>query len=362
MPQTLTASPIYDIHKTYLENADQGPFFSGHLPQRQWKPESEWIDFLGYKIASPVGVPAGPLLNSKWTTLAARLGFDVVTYKTIRSYEHPSHPLPNVLFVDTGGAIAEDRIGAAATPLGRPLGPSDELAITNSFGNPSRKPEYLEMDIHLAAHALEKGQVLIVSVFGTGDSLSEAARGFIKAASLAKSSGAHVIEANFSCPNVSSGGALYADPEASYQIAKEIAEAIKPTPLIVKMGVFKDQAELEAVLLSLAKAGVRAVCGINTIPMNVVDAKGNPALGEDRLQSGICGDPIRPMALSFIKHANAIIDNHGLELELLGCGGITKPKHFDQFLEAGAGAALSATGMMWDPYLASRWHTKERQA
>ncbi len=217
------------------------------------------------------------------------------------------------------------------------------------------------MDIHLAAHALEKGQVLIVSVFGSGDSFEEMSRGFINAALLAKNSGAHLIEANFSCPNVSSGGALYSDPEASYSLAKKIADTIKPTPLIVKMGIFKNPAKLEPVLLSLAKAGVRSVCGINTIPMKVIDQKGGAALGENRLQSGICGDPIRPLALSFIQQCRTIIDNHKLDLEIMGCGGMTQENHFDQFLNAGAKAALTATGMMWDPYLAYRWHLQGRE-
>ncbi len=111
------ALPIYDIQKTYLENAESGPFFTDSIPDRVWKPESEWIDFLGFQVASPIGVPAGPLLNSKWTTLAARLGFDIVIYKTIRECECPSHPLPNVMFVDTGGSITQERIGDYRSPL-----------------------------------------------------------------------------------------------------------------------------------------------------------------------------------------------------------------------------------------------------
>jgi hypothetical protein len=51
-------------------------------------------------VASPLGVPAGPLLTSKWTDLAARLGFDVVTYKTIRSSEFAGHPVPNVVYLE----------------------------------------------------------------------------------------------------------------------------------------------------------------------------------------------------------------------------------------------------------------------
>ena len=81
--------PIYDIRKTYLENADHGPFFNGPIPQRVLPPKEKWIDFLGFPVVSPIGVPAGPLLTSNWIALAGKLGFDIPTYKTIRSKDHP---------------------------------------------------------------------------------------------------------------------------------------------------------------------------------------------------------------------------------------------------------------------------------
>ena len=91
--------PIYDIFKTYLENANHGPFFSGEIPK--FEKVAKPVDFLGFKLNSPLGVPAGPLLNSKWIALAARLGFDLPTYKTIRSFSHLGHPLPNIVFVES---------------------------------------------------------------------------------------------------------------------------------------------------------------------------------------------------------------------------------------------------------------------
>ena len=37
-----------------------------------------------------------------------------------------------------------------------------------------------------------------------------------------------------------------------------------------------------------------------------------------------------------------------------------KPEHFALFLDAGADIVQSATGMMWDPYLAMRHHEEEK--
>lgn len=334
--------PIYDIEKDYKENLESGPVFDRSLPQRVWPDEKDWIDFLGIRVASPLGVPAGPLLNSQWTTLAAELGFDIVTYKTIRSHAYLGHPLPNVI------PVVEREKGVVQKSE------SHTLSITNSFGMPSMSPEYLQTDIAKAKAALKKGQLLIVSVVGSSDDMVE---DFVRTALIAKVAGAEVIEANFSCPNVSSKeGCLYTDPENAFKVASAIVKAIHPLPLIIKVGKYPSQELLQKVLLALTRAGVRAICGLNSISMRVVDDQGAPILGKGREFSGICGDMIRPSAIEFVNDASRIITKEKLGLELIGCGGITHSSHFDAFLQAGAKIATTATGMMWDPYLATNWH------
>jgi len=346
---------VYDVEKTYLENLQSGPFFSGYVPARDCPKQSEWKEFLGHPIISPIGIPAGPLLNAKWIAFAAKLGFDVLTYKTIRSYSHPSHPLPNVVFVETDGELTSERKGKAVKKRNAPPSAFSDLAITNSFGNPSRSPAYLQEDIEQAREVLNEGQVLIVSVFGTGSGEKPLIDDFVRTALLAKEGGAQIIEANFSCPNLGTDKNLFEQADLSEKIASAIAKAISPTPLIIKIGIPKNPEELPTIVQGLAKAGVHAIAGINTIPMKVVDEKGNPALGKERVTSGICGSPIRSAALGFVQSVRAIIQKEKLDLQLLGCGGITEAEHFNQFLND-ADIAMSATGMMWDPYLAMRWH------
>ncbi len=349
--------PIYDILKTYAENASSGPFFSGMIPERTFPPEDQWIDFLGYKIASPIGIPAGPLLTSNWIKLAGALGFDVVTYKTIRSEEYPAHILPNMIFVDTEGMLSEKNPKKTALRITRPKSDIEDLAVTNSFGMPSKSPSFLMQDIPRANASLRKGQVMIVSVVGTPRPNENFLDDFVKAARLAKEAGAKIIEANFSCPNVAKKeGCLYMSPEVVSEIGSAIVKAIHPIPLIIKMGVFSSYEQMRDVMIAAAKSGIRSVCGINTISMAVVDAEGHPALGPDRLTAGICGGPIRKAALSFIQQAKEINDQEKLDLTIMGVGGITVPEHFDLFLEMGADVAMTATGMMWDPYLALRYH------
>lgn len=360
VPQWWPDNPaIYDKDRPYKENFEEGPFFEGEYIERKIKPESEWIDFLGKKIASPVGVPAGPLLNAKWTTMAARLGFDVVTYKTIRSKEHIGHPSPNVIFVDTEGPLTGDRMGETLRIADTDPSSMAELGITNSFGMPSPNNNYLIEDIPRAKESLTDGQVLIVSVVGTPREGEDFIQDFVKTAKFAHQAGAEIIEANFSCPNVVSGeGNICLSPDSVYEIASQIVNAIGDTPLIIKVGYYTDTELMKKVFVAAARAGVRAICGINTIGMHVVDDKGKPALGENRLKSGICGEPIQEAAIDFVKKAIDINHTEKLDLEIIGVGGITLPEHFDRFIHEGAKVAMTATGMMWDPYLALRYHNR----
>jgi dihydroorotate dehydrogenase (NAD+) catalytic subunit len=349
--------PLYDIHKTYLENAIEGPFFEGQPFKREFPDKEKWIDFLGHRVASPIGVPAGPLLTAAWIELAGKLGFDIPVYKTIRSTEYPSHPLPNMVFVDTRGMIPVGAHPPQATQVLAPSSNLEELAVTNSFGMPSRSPEFLLEDIAKANASLQEGQVMVVSVVGSVRNDRSFIDDFVQVATLAKNAGAHIIEANFSCPNVGKNeGCLYMSPTTVFEIGSALVKAIAPLPLIIKVGTFATEAQMREVFLAAAKAGVRAISGINTVSMAVVNAMGQPALGESRPTSGICGGPIREVGLRFVETASKINKQEQLGLTLIGVGGITLPEHFDQFLGAGAHIAMSATGMMWDPYLAARYH------
>ncbi len=340
--------PIYDIQKSYADNAADGPFFNDAIPSRPEKVRS--VDFLGFTLNSSIGIPAGPLLNSRWIALAAQLGFDLLTYKTIRSLPHPGHPLPNMIFVEPCG-------NGTARFTDKPLDQFDALTLTNSFGMPSQSREFLLEDIDRALSSLGKGQAMIVSIVGTPHPGIDFADDFIRAALIARDAGASLIEANFSCPNVAqSEGMLYLNPDAVYQFANAIVRAIGPIPLILKVGVFPSRELLQKVLKSAARAGVRAICGINSVSMQVLDSRGCSALGESRPISGVCGAAIRDAALQWIREAASIIRQEKLDLTLLGCGGLMRPEHLNECLTAGATIAMSATATMWDPYLALRTH------
>lgn len=349
--------PIYDINKSYLENLEEGPFFEALIPERVLPPKEEWVDFLGFPVASVIGVPAGPLLNARWVTFAAEMGFDIVTYKTIRSKPHPAHSLPNMIYVDTNGALSYQRTSETLFQAKHPPKNMFSLAATNSFGIPSRDRDFLIEDIARANASIAPGQVMIVSVVGTPRPGEDFYEDFAIAAQIALEGGAQIIEADLSCPNVSTcEGSLFTDPDAVFEIATRMKKAVGSVPLIIKVGVIQDKECMRHVMRSAAKAGVQAICGINTVSMKVVKEDGTPALDEHRLRAGVCGGPIREVALDFIQKAHAVNQEEKLGMVIMGTGGVTIPEHFEHFFQAGADVAMSAVGMMWDPYLAARYH------
>ena len=151
-------------------------------------------------------------------------------------------------------------------------------------------------------------------------------------------------------------------PDTVYEFAKKISKAVHPIPLLIKVGVFPNHPLMKSMFSAAARGGAQGICGLNAVSMEVTDSRGHPALGEHRKTSGVCGGAIRAQALHFLRAASEIIREDRLGLVLLGCGGITLPEHFDEFFHAGAQIALSATGMMWDPYLALRYHQRIENA
>jgi len=283
----------------------------------------------------------------------------VVTYKTIRSQAHPGHSLPNVVYINTNGDLTKERWEETLKMVQNPPDKIHNIAITNSFGMPSREAEFLYTDIRKAKDELAEGQLLIVSVVGSACDKADFVDDYIRAAQIAVKAGAPVVEANFSCPNVVTGeGKIYSNPNAVQEIAASLVKSLGDVPLLIKVGVFDDKDQMRETFKAAARAGVKGISGINTLSMKVVDESGQPALGATRIHSGICGGPIRAAALDWVRAAHTIITEEKLPLVLVGCGGIMAEEQFDEFLNAGANIATSATGMMWDPLIALRYHAR----
>lgn len=348
------SSMIYDITKTFETNVESGPFFDQTVFKRIIPPKELWHSFLGYKIMSPIGIPACAIMTGKGIALMSKLGFDVLTYKTARSHKSDAHPLPNICYVETAEQISRETVGTIVVGCQQPT--SNAVTCANSFGNNCLDWNWLQKDIAFARASLSEGQVLIVSVYGTPQKDCTEAQDFARAAVLAQEAGAQVIELNLSCPNVK-GVLVYKDQDAVYEICKTVL-AVVSIPVIIKVGVFESYEQTKKILTTAARASARGVCGINTVPMQVVDKNGEPVFGDKRKIAGVSGDSIRMLGQQFAHDVSTIIQKEKLDLTLLATGGVLAPIHIDQYLKLGADVVMSAVGAMWNPSFVNEWHEK----
>lgn len=349
---------LYDPKKTFDDNFDNGPF-----PVDATKPKADSgeprFTFLGHKIYSPFGIPAGPLPSSQHVKYVFDQGFDVVCYKTQRSIPFDCNQFPNVLYLDIDGDLTLEKAAKPLLGLTETDKPTDKISITNSFGNPSRGPEFWVDDLKKAVSYAGKGQLLIMSVVGTikeGFSPEDYYNDFADAAELAAGAGVQAIELNLSCPNVATEGVLCYSRDAVVAICKAAKERVGDIPLIAKFGYFSEgQQELLEQIMTDIDPYIAAISAINTISAPIVDKNGDQALpGPNRLNSGVCGAGVKWAGLDMVKRLNTLRKDKGLNYEIIGVGGVMSADDFAEYRAAGADVVQSATGAMWNPQLAQQ--------
>lgn len=349
---TKLQTPFYDPTKSYEDNYDQGPF-GAFTDNKIFKQEEEpQHDYLGEKVYLPFGIPAGPILNSNFAKGAFEKGFDIVVYKTVRTDFFPCHPFPNVLSVDVQGDLTMEKL---QKPLIAGTDYHAPLSVTNSFGVPSKKPEVWQEDVKKAISYAGKGQILVLSAMGTvreGQTQQDFIDDNILALKLAHETGAKILDVNLSCPNIGNEGLVCYNIPVTEKIVKGIRKVIGNTPLVLKIGYYTDEKQLEQ-LTAIANEYANGIAAINTLQAAVVDEKGEQALpGKMRLRSGICGAPIRWAGLDMVKRLNKIRLKRNYKFSIDGVGGVTVPEDYFEYKKAGADAVMSATGAMWNPHLA----------
>jgi dihydroorotate dehydrogenase len=347
------AAPVYRLDHTFEQNAAEGPAFAGPYPD---VPATPMKDFLGHRVASRIGVAASLLVNERWFELYSRLGFDLLTYKTIRSRQRLAHPLPNWLYLEERSVSAASSMGPLQMIDGIPSAPFAATAA-GSIGMPSSPPEVWRRDIRRCRARLRPGQIMIVSVVGTADADTTEAQiidDFSALAAEARDAGAHVVELNFSCPNVGQRESeVYRDTAFASRIAAAARGAVGSLPLLVKIGPFEEPGRM-AELLQCLSGLVDGVVMINAPSRIVLDASGAPAFGANRPRAGMMGGAVFDIAMKCVRNAIEIIRQDGLNLHVLAVGGVCSAERISAFANAGAYAVLGASACAWDPYLAIR--------
>ncbi|WP_018142568.1 tRNA-dihydrouridine synthase [Alloscardovia criceti] len=365
----MSSTPFYDVSLTYEDNYARGPFgdFTADALGAQTGttplPETPRFEFFGQKVNTPFGIPAGPLLNEHFTTAAFRAGFDIATYKTVRSRAWGCNPFPNVLSVhpvSADGSLSADSDEAiqgllADTNFAEPR----KISISNSFGVPSQDPDVWQPDMKKAIDNAGSGQLLLASFQGsrTADMTEEQyIQDHVTTARLVRETGAQVIEMNTSCPNEGKGRLLCHNPELVGRITEAVKNEIGDIPLIIKLAYMPDDASAATMIRhTAARHTVQGFATINTISAKLVDKQGQQALpGEGRETSGVCGAAIKKSGLDMVARMMRVQEQFGIDTSqcaVVAVGGVMSAEDYAQYRQLGARAVMSATGAMWNAHL-----------
>ncbi len=347
----------YRRDRSYLWNYRHGPSFPGSFPSLTQTPLKE---FLGFRVRSRLGIAAGILLNSRWIECYSRLGFDVLTYKTVRSAARPCYPLPNWVYVEPPAE------GVLRADPQKPLrvvdrAPRNPAMATSSvcFGMPSMAPADWRRDVRKAKRCLRRGQVLIVSVVGTPreeGTFEDLVEDFVQCARWAAGAGADVVEANYSCPNVTTGeGSIYQDARRSEALSRALRGALPSTPFVIKAGHFATKPRLRA-FYEAVKDHADGVVIVNGVARRVHGPDGKPVFPGHEV-AGIIGWAVHTPALDNVRKAVALTREKRWRIETLAVGGVLSENEAAQFFETGVSAVLIGGGAALLPGLAAELKT-----
>lgn len=300
-------------------------------------------------LNSRLGIAAGPLLNSKWVEGYARLGYDVLTYATVRSAFVPAYALPNIRAV-------ENREQAAVTTK-RPQ--NGDLTLAVSMGLPSMEPDVWRKDVRRARERIGLGQVLVVSVVGThapGGDRDALIEDYARCAAWAQEAGADAIEVHLAVPDPFSEHVqlVYDNVPLSAQILYQVRTRVD-VPVLAKLGVFRTPRLLHETATKLAP-WVNGFTMAHGILRRVVDETGSPAFdGDGRDRAQVVGSDTFPVAFRQVSELLSWRRAGAWDRAVLATGGVTSVDRVEQFLREGADAVLVATAALFDPLFATRF-------
>src|SRR5437879_3042936 len=102
------------LDRSYQWNYGHAPA----LPRVRRVPPGPGGRLFNHALNSPLGIAAGPLLNAKWVEAYARLGYDILTYATVRSAYRHAWSLPNIRCVENQepAAVVTRRVRPGSCP------------------------------------------------------------------------------------------------------------------------------------------------------------------------------------------------------------------------------------------------------
>ena len=336
----------YRLDRSYQWNYAHAP----GLPRIRRLPSGPGGRLFGQLLNSSLGIAAGPLMNSKWVEGYARLGYDVLTYATVRSAFRPALGLPNIRHVDNREA--------SAVIARRPAGNGDPT-IAVSLGEPSMEPDVWRKDVRRARERIGRGQVLIVSVIGTpfpGGDAETLVADYARCAAWAAESGADAVEVHLATPDPFAAHArmVYENVPLAAQILHRVRTTIA-VPVLAKLGAFRAPRLLHETATRLAPWTSGFVL-VNSISRRVLDDQGAPLFeGPGRERADVVGAQTFEVASRQVVEMLAWRKAGAWDRAVLAVGGISTAERAHDLLREGANAALVATAALFDPLLAVRF-------
>ena len=337
---------IYRADRSYTWNYGHAP----KLPRVRRLPGGPGGKLFDYTLNSPLGIASGPLLNSKWVEAYARVGFDVLTYATVRSHFVPALGLPNLRPV-------ENTEQAAVATRRSSLNGNVTLAV--SLGTPSMEPDVWRKDIRRSRERIGKGQVLVVSVLGTtplGGDREGLVGDYAQCARWAAEAGADVVEVHLAWPDpfADQSQAIYENLPLASQILHRVRTSVS-VPVVAKLGAFRTPRLLHDTATRLA-SWASGFTLVHAFQRKVVDDAGDPAFeGLGRERADIVGADTYPAASRQVAEMLAWRKAGCWDRAVLAVGGLTTATRAHDVLREGADAALVATAALYDPLFALRF-------
>ncbi len=334
------------LDRSYQWNYTHAPT----LPRVRRMPQGMGAKLFDYRLNGPLGISSGPLLNSRWVEAYARLGYDILTYATVRSAFRPAWSLPNIRHVENRelAAVVTRRAPAASAPT---------LAV--SLGEPSMEPDVWRKDVRRAKERIGPGQILIVSVMGTpepGRDAEALVADYARCAAWAADSGADAVEVNLAVPDP-----FTEQPQMVYEnirLAAHVVYRVRASvavPVLAKLGVFRTPRALHDTATKLA-SWTSGFVMVNGFRRRVLDEKGNPAFeGAGREYADVIGHDTFPVASRQVLELLAWRRAGAWDRAVLAVGGVSTVERAHYLLREGADATLVATAALFDPLFAARF-------
>jgi len=154
--QRVQSDQLYDIHKTFEENISSNSLWTGEFPTI---PQTPLISLFGQSLNSRFGVAACPLTHgSKRVNVMSHLGYDLITYRSVRSIEWNGQSYPHWRYVDIPQQLTVEDLLKPVVGSDVPF-TNEAVSTANSFGIQSSLPNEWQKDFELAQQMLCSGQL-----------------------------------------------------------------------------------------------------------------------------------------------------------------------------------------------------------